>query len=105
MEEIDRALSMTNPHSMGEDVSYMIWGAVATTTRAFGNVRLKVSAVNCMVFVEITLRWWARFEKLEKLRELWLKTAENRARRVLPTGWRLVVHYGKRKRSDEREGD
>lgn len=88
---------MSNADSMAEQISYMIWGEVVTTTKAFGDVNIKVDANICMVFVSVRLRWWAQSQLMEKLRNFWLRRAEIKARNFLPTGWRLLIFYEHRR--------
>jgi hypothetical protein len=72
---------------------YAILGAAMTATRAFDKVSLKIDANTQRIFVAITLRWWAKYKKMEKLRQAWLGRAERRCRECLPEGWRLLVYY------------
>jgi hypothetical protein len=84
---------MTGSFDMTEMVSYNIWGAVVTTTRAFKSVSLKVDANTQRVFVSIALRWWTKYGKFKKLRDFWLKRAETRCREMVPSGWKLLIYY------------
>lgn len=76
-----------------EMVSYMIWGAAITTTRAFEGATLKIDPNTNRVFVSIRLRWWAKFGKFKPLRDAWLARAERRCKEHTPEGWRVLVYY------------
>lgn len=78
---------------MAEMLSYNIWGAAVTTTRAFEKVTLKADTNTNRVFVSIQLRWWAKFKKFDKIRQAWLRLAEQRCRKQLPEGWNILVYY------------
>jgi hypothetical protein len=84
---------------MTEIVSYNIWGAAVTTTRAFDKVTLKLDANTCRVFVCVSLRWWARFDKFKRLQDAWIKHCERRVEECLPTGWKSLVYYEKNNQS------
>lgn len=71
----------------------MIWGAAATTTRAFGKVTLKVDSNNNRIYVAVKLRWWARAERFKLLHDAWIANAERRCLKQVPTGWKLTVYY------------
>lgn len=85
--------ALAGPAGMNEQLSYMIWGAVATTTRAFLKTEIRVEANIQRIFVSVTLRPWSRTKRLGKLHAIWLKRAEARAAEYLPKGWRLLVYY------------
>ena len=78
---------------MTEMVSYNIWGAAVTTTRAFEKVTLKIDTNTSRVFVSVKLRWWATFKKMEPLQHAWLVRCEKRVIEHLPTGWKCLVYY------------
>ena len=76
-----------------DHVSYLVWGAAATTTRAFDKVSLRIDPNTNRIFVAIKLRWWARFEKFKRLHDAWLRIAEKRCKEAVPTGWKLLIYY------------
>ena len=78
---------------MAELVTHGIWGAVVTTTRAFGKVELKVDTNSNRVFVKIELRWLFKNKRFQKLHVAWLKRAETRCKEHLPQGWRALIYY------------
>ena len=80
--------------TMTEQMAYSLWGAVITTTKAFEKAEVRLDANISRVFIAVRVRWWARFDRMQPLREFWIKRAEARAREFLPTGWRLLVYYG-----------
>jgi hypothetical protein len=97
-DELEDALMQHTTGTAGgqdEQVSFMIWGAVVTTTRAFSNVEIKVDAVTNRVFVTISLRWWAKIKKFNKFRDAWMRLAEKRCKPYIPEGWRLLIYYKK----------
>lgn len=78
---------------MNDQLAYLIWGEVATTTLAFKSVSLSIYTELGRVMIPIELRWWARYARFEKLRAHWLKRAEANVRKFLPAGWRALVYY------------
>lgn len=78
---------------MGEALTQALWGAAATTTRAFGNVSLKIDTNSNRIFVAITLRWWARSSRFDFFHRSWLARAERRCQGQMPSGWKLLVYY------------
>lgn len=83
----------SGPTDMVEMLNYTIWGSVVTTTRAFGLVKLKVDTNANRIYVAIKLRWWADVMRFEKLHRAWLIRAEDRCKKHIPDGWRVVVYY------------
>ena len=78
-----------------EMVSYLIFGAVVSTTRAFKSASLKIDTDNNRVYVAVTLRWFFSSKRFHALHDIWLARAERKAKPLLPTGWRLLVYYAK----------
>ena len=78
-----------------EHMSYAIWGAAVTATRAFDKVTLKIDPNTQRIFVAIRVRWWARYKKFKPLRDAWLRRAEKRCQEQLPENWKLLVYYEK----------
>jgi hypothetical protein len=76
-----------------EMMSYAIWGAAVTTTRAFEKVSMKIDPNTHRIFVAITVRWWARYKKFKPLRDAWLRMAEKRCTEQLPENWKILVYY------------
>ena len=93
--------NLASPNDMVNQVSFLIFGAAMTTTRAFKGVRLKVDPETNWVFVSITLRWWAKFDKFKRLHEAWLRIAQKRCVEHAPEGWRVLCFY-ERKEKNER---
>lgn len=94
-EELDpfKAAPIVAAAGMNEQMSYAILGAVATTTRAFGDLRLKIDVATQRVFVSVVLRRWAKYKRFKVLRDFWIKKAEARAVAYLPQAWRILVYY------------
>lgn len=92
--DITSKVSTSIPMSeMVNMLSYAIWGAAVTTTRAFDKVTLKIDADTSRIFVTIQLRWWAKFKKFELLHEAWLRRARKRVEEQTPEGWKVLVYY------------
>lgn len=91
---------ISSSDEMVEQMGYMIFGAVATTTKAFGNVEIKFNADSQRIFIAISLRWFAKHKKLETFRKYWLAKAERRAEKYIPKGWRPLIYY---KQGDQNE--
>jgi len=99
-EELDdelgqRVAQLQSSHGMTEAVSYNIWGAAVTATRAFDKVTIKLEPALNRIFVSIQLRWWASFGKFKPLHKAWLHRAEKRCQEQCPPNWRLLVFYEK----------
>jgi len=97
-QEISSRLGLGQIASQGgqtDEVSYMIWAAAVSTTRAFDKVSLKVDPNSNRIFVAIKLRWWAKFQKFKILHDSWLRIAEGRCKEVTPDGFKLLVYYDK----------
>lgn len=93
-EDLEQALAgITGPTEESARVSYMIWGAAVTTTRAFDSVSLRVDPGTNRVFVKIKLRWFVRSKKFKKLHDAWLSRAEKRCKEYLPENWRMLLYY------------
>lgn len=86
---------MSSSMDMTELVSYNIFGAAVTTTRAFEKISLKIDSNGSRVYVTIRLRWWAKYKKFEMLRDAWLRRAESRCTEHLPAGWKILCYYTK----------
>lgn len=86
------------PQGMVEQISYMIFGAAVTATRAFDKVVVKVEPEVNRIFVSITLRWWAKSPRMKKLHDAWLHRAEERCKEQVPTGWKFLVFYESEKK-------
>jgi hypothetical protein len=83
---------------MSEMLSYSIWGAAVTTTRAFEKVTLRVDTNSNRIFVSVKLRWWATFEKFKRLQDAWLSRCEDRVKEHIPEGWKVLVYYERSKK-------
>lgn len=84
---------ITDADGMVEQMTYMMFGAVVTTTKAFENVEIKLNADSQRIFISITIRWFAKFKKFETLRKYWLAKAERRVQKYAPKGWRILIYY------------
>lgn len=98
MSDLDEELQNRMPglgssQGMVEQISYMIFGAAVTATRAFDKVVVKVEPEVNRIFVSITLRWWANFGRFKPLHAAWLHRAEKRCLEQTPTGWKLLIYY------------
>jgi len=87
------ANTLSSSMDMTEMVSYNIFGAAITTTRAFQSVALKVDSNASRVYVTLRLRWWARYKRFEALQTAWLMRAEKRCAEHVPPGWSMLVYY------------
>lgn len=87
------AAAFAGPAGMNEQISYAIWGAVATATKAFSKAEIRIDANIQRIFVAITLKPWARSQRIRVLHDAWLKRAEARAKEFVPNAWRLLVYY------------
>jgi len=90
-------LDIASSGDMVERVSYSIWGAIATTTRGFGKVEIKIEPKIKRVFAKVEIRWMVNHKKMNKIHAIWLKRAEVRAKEYVPEGWSLLVYYGNQK--------
>lgn len=97
-EDLDHEMSqrlgeLSGAHGMAEQISYMIFGAAVTTTRAFEKVVVKVDPDTNRIFVAVTLRWFGKYKKLKPIRAGWLDRATKRCQEQTPTGFKLLVYY------------
>ena len=86
----------TDGDQMVEQLSFILWGAAVQSTRAFGNVEIRISSETRRIFIVITLRWWAKYKRFGKLRKVWLTRAEKKVREQMPENWRLLIYYAKK---------
>ena len=91
---------ISSSDEMVEQIGYMIFGAVATTTKAFGDVEIKFNSDSHRIFIAISLRWFAKAKRLETFRKYWLAKAERRVEKHVPKGWRVLLYY---KQGDQNE--
>ena len=94
-DEVEFMLDVATSGNMTEMVSYMIFGSVVTTTKAFESVKVNIDPKTNRVFIPIKLRWWARFKRMEPLRVRWIKQAEANAIKYVPEGWKTLIYYVK----------
>jgi hypothetical protein len=87
------AQGISTPFDMSEMLSYAIWGAVVTATRAFEKVTLRVDTNTNRIFVSIRLRWWAKFDKFKRIQDAWLLRAEERCKPHVPENFKLLIYY------------
>lgn len=88
---------LASSFDQNDQVSFNIWGAAATTTRAFEKVVIKVDGKTQRIFVSIYLRWWAKlkYKKMDLIRAIWLKRACKRVKEQVPHGWNSLVYFAK----------
>jgi len=91
--DLEMQLDAATSGSMVELVSYLIFGAVMTSSKAFKSAEIRIDPKTSRVFAAVELRWWARLKRLEPFREFWLRRAEERSRQYVPEGWRLLVYF------------
>jgi hypothetical protein len=89
----EKVAQLTQVHAAVEQISYAIWGAAVTATRAFEHVGMKIDSNTNRVFVSIRLRWWAKPKRFKPLHDAWLKRAEKRCKEQTPQGWKLLVYF------------
>lgn len=103
-EDLNNVLNRISPgFDTTETVSYMIYGAAITATRAFEGATLKINADSNRVFVAVRLRWWARFRQFRILRDAWLNRAQKRCEQYTPEGWKVLVYYEENEQSREKK--
>jgi hypothetical protein len=96
MDNLSQGISSS--FDQNEMVTYNIWAAAVSTTRAFEKVEIKINAQTSRIFVVIHLRWWGRlkrFKKLEVIRQIWLKKASKRVKEQIPQGWNFLCYFAK----------
>ena len=96
MLDIEEMNMLASPTDTAEQTSYLLWGQIVTTTKAFGVVELDVHPRICLIIARVTLRWWAKSKRLEWFRNYWLRKAEMRVRDFTPKGWRILIRYERR---------
>lgn len=90
-------MDIASAGDMVERISYSIWGAVATTTRGYGKVEIKIEPKIKRVFAKVELRWAVNHKKMKKIHDAWLRRAEKRAKEYVPEGYNILVYYGNQK--------
>lgn len=85
--------AVASADDMVERMTYMMFGSVVTTTKGFENVEIKLDADSQRVFIGITLRWFAKYKRLENMRKYWLAKAERRVQKYVPHGWKILIYY------------
>jgi len=83
---------ISSASEMAEQVTFLMFGAVVTTTRAFDKVKIKVDSATNRVFIAVSLKWWANHKRLEKLHKVWLRLAESRCKEVTPENWKVLIY-------------
>lgn len=91
---------ITDADGMVEQMTYMMFGSVVTTTKGFENVEIKLDAESQRVFICVTVRWFARMKRMEAVRKYWLAKAERRVKKYIPYGWKVLIYY---KQGEENE--
>lgn len=91
----DISTQISSSSEMVEQVTFLMFGAVVTTTRAFDKVKIKVDSATNRVFIAVDLKWWANSKKLEKLHKIWIKRAEERCKEVAPDNWKVLVYFNR----------
>lgn len=92
-EELENKLNMNSSMDMVEQVTYLMYGAVVTSTKAYKGAEIKIDPNTQMIFVKIKVRWWAKFKKFEKIRRYLLNKTEESVSKFVPQGFRLLVYY------------
>lgn len=82
---------------MQQRVSFMIFGAVVTATRAFRSVKIDVVPKTNLVIAKVRLGGFFRWRIFKLLHLVWLRRAELAAVEHVPKGWRLLVCYDKQR--------
>jgi hypothetical protein len=95
MESISQGISSS--FDQNEMVTYNIWAAAVSTTRAFEKVEVKINAQTSRIFVVIHLRWWGRvkLKRMNIIRDIWLKKASSRVKQQIPSGWNFLCYFAK----------
>lgn len=96
LEENLNALSdgmVAGSDEMSTIIAQNIFGACITTTRGFEKVTVKMDHNAQRIFAAIKVKWIFKFKKFERLREFWLKRAEQKCKDFVPEMWRLLVYY------------
>ncbi len=96
----ENALATVSSNEQIEQVNYMIWGSVATISKAFDNIEVRAESSAMMIIVKIRLRWFAKKNWLLKgfmdwQREQWRKEAIEVCSEFIPNGYRLFLYYEK----------
>lgn len=79
---------------MVENICYLIYGSVVTTTRAFGKVEVNVNNTTKRIFVKVHLRKYVKFfPKINLLKKAWIARAEDNSKEFLPENWKMLVYY------------
>jgi hypothetical protein len=92
-QEIEQQLNFSTDNDMVEAVAYNIWGAAVTTTRAFKKVQVRIDPGTQRVFVVVQLRYLAN--RMERFHEFWIKRCEDKCRKFIPAGWKILTYYGR----------
>ena len=92
-ETLKMDLNLATSDQMVDQVAFIIWSSVVSTTIAFNKVEVKFDSDNQRIFISINLKWWARIRKFEILRKYWLAKAERRGGPHIPSGWKSLFYY------------
>jgi len=84
--------------SMEESVSQNIMMSVLFATRAFKDVEIEVNSHTNIILVRVVLKPFWKKSIFSFLRRVWIYRAESRAIEYVPTGWRILISYGSKKR-------
>ena len=78
---------------MANQAAEIIWGSVATASRAFEKVKVKIDPTSRRIFLAISLRWWAKHKRFEMFRKYWMAKAERKSKPFIPPGWKPLIYY------------
>lgn len=85
--------SQFNSMDMVEHTTYLIYGSVMTTTRAFLGCEIRIDPATMRIFAKVKLRWWAKLGKFKAIRDIWMNKANKRVKEFVPTGFKVLVYY------------
>lgn len=92
-EDLDLPDALEDLADMHQRVTFMIFGAIITATRAFKSVGIKIHPDAQFIIAKIKLKSFWEHRIFKPLRAIWLARAEDAAKPHTPTGWRLVICY------------
>jgi hypothetical protein len=84
---------LANPDNMVEQITYLIFGAVITTTRGFAKVEINVSEETKRIFIKVHLKWMVNTKRMKKIHDIWLRRAELNIKEYVPDGYRALIYY------------
>jgi hypothetical protein len=82
---------------MHQRVSFMIFGSVITSTRAFKSVNIQVVSKASLVIAKVKIGGIFAWRLFKPLHLIWLRRAELAAVPHVPKGWRLLICYDRQR--------